>query len=142
MTIYRRTSCFIPYRKNSEGRIVVFLQKRSKDAARLPGHFGFFGGGIDGNETPEEALIREIREELAYNADGSEYLGVFRENSLHVYYDTAPSDFEEQITVQEGEYGKWFTRDESMAEPLLVDLDKVVLRRFFEKFEQAVPVEL
>ena len=142
MTIYRQTSCFIPYRQNSDGKIVVFLQKRSKDALRLPRHFGFFGGGIDGNETPEEALIREIREELSYNADGSEYLGVFRENSLHAYYDEAPSDFEERIVVQEGEYGKWFTKEECMAEPLLIDLDKEVLHRFFEKLEKGAPVEL
>ena len=122
--------------------MVVFLQKRSQDAVRLPGHFGFFGGGIDGNETPEEALIREIREELSYNADGAEYLGVFRKNSLHIYYDEAPSNFEEQIVVQEGEYGKWFSKEEYLAEPLLVDLDKEILHRFFETLEKGAPVEL
>ena len=33
-----------------------------------PGHWGFFGGAIDPHETPENALIRELEEELALKA--------------------------------------------------------------------------
>lgn len=43
---------------------MVYLQKRTKDAPRLPDYFGFFGGGAEGNENPEETLQREIKEEM------------------------------------------------------------------------------
>ncbi|MGA7325842.1 MAG: NUDIX domain-containing protein, partial [Rhodomicrobium sp.] len=44
----------------------ILLQHRSKDAPRLPDHWAFFGGGIEGEESPEQALAREIYEELEY----------------------------------------------------------------------------
>ena len=55
-----RSSLFIPY--NNEKKLL--LQLRSDDAPRYPGLWGFFGGMIDGDETPEEALLREVKEEL------------------------------------------------------------------------------
>ena len=36
---------------------------------RLPNYFGFWGGGTENNETPEEALLREIKEELVLDLD-------------------------------------------------------------------------
>jgi 8-oxo-dGTP diphosphatase len=31
-----------------------------------PGHWGFFGGHIESGETPEEAVVREVMEEISY----------------------------------------------------------------------------
>ena len=135
MTDYRRTACFIPYRKNDTGNLAVFLQKRSKDAVRLPGFFGFFGGGIEHGETPEEALEREVHEELNYATDNVIYIGVYRENSLHAYCHAVPQNFEEQITVLEGDYGTWFTKNEYLSEPKLIELDKIILADVFQKLE-------
>ena len=132
---YRRTSCFIPYRKNASGGNVVFLQKRSTDALRFPDFFGFFGGGIDGDETPGQALVREIREELNYTTKEITYLGVYRDGSLHAYVHLAPENFEQHITVLEGDYGAWFTKEAYLAEEKLIDLDKIILAEVFEKLE-------
>lgn len=57
---YRRVSILVPYNSNKE----ILLQHRTKDAPHYPDYWGFFGGDIDGDETPEEALIREAKEEL------------------------------------------------------------------------------
>jgi len=56
----RRVALFVL--KNQEGRVI--LQHRTKTARRLPNHWAFFGGGIEQNETPEEAVRREAKEEL------------------------------------------------------------------------------
>lgn len=136
---HRRTSCFIPYRKSDTDRYEVFLQKRSKDAPRLPDYFGFFGGGIDGDETPEQALHREMQEELAYATEEVSFLGIYRDNSLHAFSHKAPQNFEEQITVLEGDYGKWFSKEDCVAEIMLIDLDKIILADFFEKLEREAP---
>lgn len=55
----RDVSCFILY----DGERIL-LQHRSDDAFRFPGMHGMFGGGLEPGETPEEALVREVREEL------------------------------------------------------------------------------
>jgi 8-oxo-dGTP diphosphatase len=44
----------------------VLLQHRTKDAPVLPDYWGFFGGSLEANETPEEAVRREAMEELSY----------------------------------------------------------------------------
>jgi 8-oxo-dGTP pyrophosphatase MutT (NUDIX family) len=35
-----------------------------------PGHWGLFGGGIDPGESPEEALRRELMEEIGFSPKG------------------------------------------------------------------------
>lgn len=56
----RRVSLLILY--NSKGEIL--LQHRTKDANYYPDFWGFFGGGIEDDETPNKALNREAKEEL------------------------------------------------------------------------------
>lgn len=42
----------------------VLLQKRGGDAPRWPLMWGVFGGNFFGGESPEDAAIREVKEEL------------------------------------------------------------------------------
>lgn len=56
----RRISLYILYSK--EGKIL--LQKRDLKAPTLPGYWAFFGGGIENEEFPIDAVKREAQEEL------------------------------------------------------------------------------
>jgi 8-oxo-dGTP pyrophosphatase MutT (NUDIX family) len=50
-----------------DGRLV--LQRRTKDAPYAPGLLGIFGGGVEKGETPDECLIRELKEEVDLDTD-------------------------------------------------------------------------
>lgn len=49
---------------DDENRILI--QHRTDNAPLYPSYWGFFGGGIKENETPEVAVKREALEELNY----------------------------------------------------------------------------
>ena len=134
----RVQAVLIPYQIR-EKSIFVFLQKRSI-TQRLPNYYGFFGGHLENDETPEEGMLREIKEELDYTPKNYQFLKAFEftRSIRNVYYMRAEDDFEKQITVLEGQYGKYFKEDEALSEPLLIDEDKEVLQAFYKKIKGAL----
>ena len=46
-----------------------FLQRRAADAGTWPGLWEFPGGKVEAGETPAEALLRELDEEVAWRPD-------------------------------------------------------------------------
>ena len=134
----RRVSVLIPF-KIRQGKILVYLQKRSKDAPRLPDYFGFFGGGIEGNETSEEALRREIKEELDFTPIKYDFLGNYEfSDVMYAYILEVDDDFEKGIKILEGEYGKFFSKENVLNEPKLIETDKLVLEHFYMFLEKTV----
>ena len=125
----RPVALLLPY-KRDEGKILVYLQRRDKDAKRSPDWFGFFGGGIEEGESPEQALLREAKEELDYLPVNTKFLGEYENRWVYVL-DT-PANFESEIVILEGQYGKWFCKEEALNEPLLTESDKEILRDFFK----------
>ena len=47
-----------------EGEVLYAFQKRSPDNLLYPNRLGFFGGKIEGGESPKQCLVRELREEI------------------------------------------------------------------------------
>ena len=84
------------------------------------------GGGIDGDETPEEALLREVLEETGCSCDQIEPLGIVKENRFHADYSAISYYFvvrclsessQPQFTEAEQDVEtilKWCTLDEAI----------------------------
>lgn len=128
----RHISILIPY-LTKDGEVVVFLQKRSEDARALPGYFGFWGGGLEEGESFEEGLEREIREELGIDVTDYVRFGryEFYGSIKEIFVAEVDDNFERRIVISEGDYGKFFSEDDVINEPKILDEDRVVLRNFF-----------
>lgn len=92
-----------------EGRIL--LQHRTSDAWAHPDCWGFFGGGLEGNETPVVALQREIIEEIEYTLSNprlvlaAKYDGVKTQGTRYVFLEKY--DHHQKIILNEGQGFAW-----------------------------------
>ena len=60
--IEKEVACIILFDKDKR----MLLQHRTEDARDLPGYWAFFGGKVEEGETPREAAVREVFEELEF----------------------------------------------------------------------------
>lgn len=103
--------------ENDKREILLYLRD-NKPGIPFPNHWDLIGGHVEEGETPEEALIREVKEEL--NIDLKEYTfykkyecltGDAYENIKYIYSGKINLPLEE-ITLLEGERPQFFSRDE------------------------------
>jgi 8-oxo-dGTP diphosphatase len=103
--------------ENDKGEFLLALRD-NKSWIPFPNHWDLIGGHVEDGETPEEALIREYKEEL--DLDLKEYsffrkyeclTGDAYENTKYIYTGKINIPIEE-ITLLEGERPQYFTRDE------------------------------
>ncbi len=133
-----KSALLIIYKHQAQGYSFYF-QKRGMNTPNAPGMFGFFGGGVDNNETPEQALIREIKEELIITPKNFWHLKDYEigNKMLYVFCQKVEENFEDKASVLEGDYGKWFSKEEILTnenfEKEFVEGDKKMLIDFFQK---------
>lgn len=93
----------------------IYLQHRSDYKKRWAGYWGTFGGGIDGKETVEQALEREIKEELGYQVKKPVLVHiqtlVTEKKYIHMeYYDSSQKLIPNKEECQDA---RWVTLDEA-----------------------------
>lgn len=97
---------------------ILLMLRDDKSWIPFPNHWDIFGGHVEEGETPEEALIREIKEEL--DIELKEYrfwrkyeclTGDAYENTKYIY--TAKIDIPiNEVTLYEGQEARYFKREE------------------------------
>ena len=115
----------------------ILLQHRTKDAPTFPDYWAFFGGGVEDGETVEQAVKREVLEELAYQLTAPRLVGIRRlvhhedEYTVHAFVEKYDGG---ELILGEGQAMGWFLPDETN-DLLMNDHDRLViasLKRFFE----------
>ena len=114
----------------------ILLQHRSDDSPRLPGYWAFFGGGIEGNETPSQTIIREADEELGYHLRKPVLVMVQElrrgyKGKMYVFLE--PYSPSQKINLKEGKDLGWFSINET-SELKMTDHDRDVLEYIRGKF--------
>jgi 8-oxo-dGTP diphosphatase len=81
-------------------------------------HWDLIGGHVEEGETPEEALVREVREELDLDLKEFRFFRKYEclrgdayPNVKYIYSGKINIPIEE-ITLLEGDHARYFTRDE------------------------------
>ena len=103
--------------ENDKGEFLLALRD-NKPGIPFPDHWDLIGGHVEDGETPEEALVREVKEEL--DIDLKEYAfykkydcltGDVYENIKYIYIGKINLPIE-KITLLEGVRPQYFSRKE------------------------------
>ena len=103
--------------ENAKGDILLYLRD-NKPGIPFPNYWDLIGGHVEEGETPDQALVREVKEEL--NIDLKEYTfykkyecltGDAYQNIKYIYTGKINLPIEE-ITLLEGARPQYFSREE------------------------------
>ena len=103
--------------ENDKGEFLLYLRD-NKPGIPFPNHWDLIGGHVEEGETPEEALVREFKEEL--DLDLKEYTfykkyecltGDAYENIKYIYSGKINLPIE-KVTLLEGVRPQYFSREE------------------------------
>lgn len=119
---------------NAEGKIL--LQYRDSGAPTMPLMWSFFGGRTEGNETPEQGIIREAEEELGIRLDVEQLVCLGREvhteestREIVVFTSAEPVTWED-IVVHEGAGAAFLSKEEILAMPNTTETAKYFVGKY------------
>lgn len=112
------------------------LLKRTKEDLWMPGRWGLPGGKIEKGETPEEAVIRETKEETGINIKSPRLFHI-SEGRFH-YYITNNFNTNEVVLCNEHDDYQWADIDQLEYKRLVPPLKKItgMARTENEKFSK------
>ena len=101
----------------TQNRKILLQLRDNKSGVLNPGTWGTFGGGIEDGETPVEAIIREVKEELDINLVAKSLNIISKGTSLKgraffIFKARFPTG--QKITLREGQEARWFSIDEAL----------------------------
>lgn len=103
--------------ENEKGELLLYLRD-NKPGIPFPDHWDLIGGHVEVGETPEEALIREVKEELDIDLKEYEFFrryecltGDAYENIKYIYTGRINIPIDE-ITLLEGVRPQYFKKEE------------------------------
>ncbi len=132
----RKVSLIIFYDENKR----ILMQNR-KNMIKWGEDWGFFGGEIEKGETPEQAVLRETKEELDFNLKKYKYIGKTEgkiKDLLYVIAHIYVSPIENKIkefNQMEGKGMEFFSVGEAMQLKLAGEIDINILKKIGDYFE-------
>ena len=125
-----------------DGDRYLLQQRDDKPGIWYPGHWGCFGGAVEPNESPEDALSRELQEELGLDVGrvrpAGNYVFELGDIGLRSAYrryfaiDLVAGDLQ-RLTLGEGHGMAVFDREAVLSELRLTPYDAFALFLFMEQ---------
>ncbi len=102
--------------ENDKGEFLLYMRD-NKPGIPFPGHWDLIGGHVEEGETPEQALVREVKEELGIDLEDFRFFrryecleGDAYPNIKFIYSGKIDLQIEE-ITLLEGDYPAYFSKE-------------------------------
>jgi 8-oxo-dGTP diphosphatase len=126
--------------KKIDGTNIIFVNDRQEVLLHLrddkpdipyPNMWGIPGGHISDGETPEECILREMKEELGLSLQGVRLFAATERSygREHTYWKRA-NLHPEEVTLSEGQGIRWFSYPEIQQMTLIYE-DNLILDDFF-----------
>lgn len=133
-----RQGCGILFFDAADRRVLLFLRD-DKPNIRCPNCLDILGGIVEREETPREAIIREMAEELLDRRTGNTYVlenfDIFKifidqwNVEQHIFWKEADFDIHD-VVLLEGQKLEWLTEQEAQTTALAFSFEEVV-KEFF-----------
>ena len=117
---------------NDQKEVLLFLRDDKPDIP-FPNMWDVPGGHVDDGETPEECIVREMKEEMDLDLEDFQLLSVmeFTDRVEYTFWKKANLNIQ-SITLHEGQKLKWFTESEARNTKLAYGFNEIV-DDFFKK---------
>ena len=115
-----------------EGR--VLLERRSPLKRVVPGVLAIPGGHMEASESPEQAVRRELREELGLTASRMRYVCTLlhRSEELRKLHYFAVTEWDGEMTAQEADGLEW--AEIRHADTFDLDVDRLAVREYLRVY--------
>jgi len=109
----------------------ILLQLRSLNMEK-GGKWSLWGGGIEENETPEEAIVREVKEEIGFDLKDFTKIDerTDEEGRYRYWYKAHIAKPISELTLNEGDDMKFFTYEETKEIPLTINTQRILKQLF------------
>jgi len=116
---------------------ILLLLRDDKDTIPYPNMWDLPGGHVDSGETPEECIIREMKEEMGLELKNFKPVSVmeFEDRIEHTFWKRINLDID-SIDLQEGQCLKWFTREEICRTILAYGFNEIIDDFFTRKVNE------
>jgi len=128
----------IPY--DADNRFL--LQHRTADAKLLPGHWAFFGGGLEPGETPFDAVRREAMEEINFEIEKPElaleqdFQEGLTKGHLFIFIEQFTGN-KNKLKLSEGQNWGWFNQKE-VAGLKMIPRDREIINKISKRLQNAI----
>jgi len=113
--------------ENDNGELL--LQKKTMNYNKNPGCWAFFGGGVEKDESIEDAMVRELKEEIGVKIGVKFLFKMDKEVLLHVFHGKL-NDLS-KISLGEGAGFAFFAKEE-LEDLKLTKFMRIILDKYFE----------
>jgi 8-oxo-dGTP diphosphatase len=117
---------------------VLLLLRDDKPGIPYPNMWDVPGGHVDDGETPEQCIVREMKEEMELNLEDFQLFSVmeFIDRVEYTFWKKANLDIK-GIDLQEGQQIRWFTESEAKNTKLAYGFNEII-DDFFKRFPSII----
>ncbi len=136
-------SCVAGLIFNNEDKLL--LLKRSHNDKFCPSDTCLPGGGVDEGETPDQAIVREISEEILCKVKSIQLLETVKLPDIHIhYYYVVLEDQDKEVVLDQEEHQQreWCSKEEWLQkDDLILDLKQHLIDIFDKHTLPILPIE-